>query len=76
MEKVQMSELEKLETKLAEIDFEIVDTAKGAPVFDIHNTSHAWTGVIVKSFDPRLCAMKSDCLKYIAQARLNLQPAN
>jgi hypothetical protein len=71
-----MTELSKLETKLADIDREIVDTAKVVPVFDLHNTSHTWTGVIVKSFDPRLCAMKSDCLKYIAQARVNLQPQN
>jgi hypothetical protein len=63
-----MTELSKLEQKLAEIDREIKRTASYLPLW---NSERPWSGIGVVSLSPRLCVMKSDCLKYIAAAKVN-----
>lgn len=63
-----MTELEKLELKLAEIDRQI---AASVDYIGLWHYKEAWAGIALKTFSPRLCAMKSDCLKNIAAAKVN-----
>jgi hypothetical protein len=66
-----MTELSKLEQKLAEIDREIKRTSTFLPLWNY--SCRLWEGIAMVSLSSRLCAMKSDCMKYIAQARVNQQ---
>jgi hypothetical protein len=63
-----MTELSKLQSKLAEIDRAI---AASVDYIELDRYSDGRNSSSVVVFSPRLSLMKSDCLKYIAQARVN-----
>jgi hypothetical protein len=63
-----MTELSKLQSKLAEIDLAIAASTDYI-LLDPYSDGRNSSSTVV--FSARLCLMKSDCLKYIAQARVN-----